>query len=109
MTDLPVLVSVSPSLPCALDPNFRPISLGNRAYRAAVEASGKGVPLALAVERHDGLTTVYQTEIFPPGSGRDEATRIYVERLVKFLLWQMGGWKLTVGGPPELGAQLPQI
>jgi predicted NBD/HSP70 family sugar kinase len=109
MTDLPALLSVAPSLPCALDPAFRPISLGNRAYRAAVKAGGKGVPLAIAIERNEGLTSVYRTEVFPTRSAHDGATRIYVERLVKFLLWQIGGWKITVGGPAELGAHLKQV
>ena len=109
MTDLPALLVVAPSLHCALDPNFRPISLGNRAYRTAVKAGGQGVPLAIAIERNEGLTSVYRTEIFPSGSIHNDATQIYVERLVKFLLWQIGGWKITVGGPAELGAFLQQV
>src|SRR5213076_2573212 len=54
-------------------------------------------------ERNDGCISVFTTEIFTPGSGQDDATRSYVERLVKFLLWQIGGWKITVGGPREIG------
>jgi predicted NBD/HSP70 family sugar kinase len=32
-----------------------------------------------------------------------ELNLAYVERLVKFLLWQKGGWKVSLGGPKEIG------
>ena len=31
---------------------------------------------------------------------------MYVERLVKFLLWQRGGWKVYVGGPTSIGEHI---
>jgi predicted NBD/HSP70 family sugar kinase len=97
------LLLVKPVIEPPLDPHFRPIALGQRALARAVAASERKVPLALALERHDGLTSVFRTEIAAPGGPLEAATRRYVERLVKFLLWQIGGWKLTVGGPRELG------
>ncbi len=97
-----------PAVAAPLDPDFRPLALGNRRYREAVAAAAKREPLAIALERHDGLTTVFRTEILPPGASQDAATRIYVERLVKFLLWQIGGWKITVGGPREIGDFIAQ-
>ena len=33
----------------------------------------------------------------------------YVERLVKFLLWQRGAWRIVVGGPPEIGEHLRAV
>src|SRR5919204_519078 len=39
----------------------------------------------------------------PPDSDYEGATRTVVERLVKFLLWQIGGWKITIAGPREIG------
>jgi predicted NBD/HSP70 family sugar kinase len=47
--------------------------------------------------------TVFRTEVFPPGHAHYPATERYVERLVKFLMWQVGGWRLIVGGPTEFG------
>jgi predicted NBD/HSP70 family sugar kinase len=32
----------------------------------------------------------------------------YTERLVKFLLWARGGWKVTIGGPPDIAAAIAQ-
>ena len=103
MTDSADTLAVCPALLPPLDPGFRPISLGNRRYRELVSASEAKASLTLALERNDGQQAVFGTEILSPGSGHDGATRHYVERLVKFLLWQAGGWKVTVGGPGEIG------
>lgn len=94
---------VKPKFIPELDPNFRPASLENRAYLAAVENSGKKAPLAIELERGAGLTSTYRTFVFEEGTGMEEANFFYVERLVKTLLWQRGGWKITVGGPRSIG------
>ena len=103
MSESDDILLVKPAVAPPLDPHFRPIALGQRAYTRAVADSERGTPLVLALERNDGQTSVYQTQIAAPGTPLDDATRRYVERLVKFLLWQIGGWKLTVGGPREIG------
>ena len=33
----------------------------------------------------------------------------YVERIVKFLLWQRGGYKVIVGGPREIGEHIAKV
>ena len=103
------ILFAKPAIAPPLDPGFRPISLGNRAYRKAVAAAGTRTPLKIALERNDGRISVCKTEILPSGSGGEAATRLYVERLVKFLLWQKGGWKITVGGPRETGDYIAQV
>ena len=95
------ILFVVPRVPPPLDPGFRPISLGNRRYRQAVAAAKSKVQLSVALERNDGHVSVFQTEIL--GSGDEAATQLYVERLVKFLLWQIGGWKIVIGGPRDIG------
>jgi len=45
----------------------------------------------------------YETQVFPEGHGRAEANLMYAERLVKFLLWQRGGWRVYIGGPGSVG------
>src|SRR2546426_11425266 len=90
-----------PTVVPPLDPEFRPAALGNRRYRQAVAAAKIKVPLAIALERNDGHVSVRKTEIMPAGAGHDAATRLYVERLVKFFLWQIGGGGNILGGPPR--------
>ncbi|MBN2450827.1 MAG: ROK family protein [Lentisphaeria bacterium] len=85
-----------------LDPDFRPPVLANRAFLDEVAATGVGVPLRIAVERDQGRVSRYDTQVFPLAHPRAAANFFYVERLLKFLLWQWGGWKVTVGGPTAL-------
>ena len=73
--------------------------LANRAFREEVAASGAGVPLVIGLERSDGAVSRYETVAFPDGHPRADANLVYAERLVKFLLWARGGWKVSVGGP----------
>jgi len=87
----------------SLDKNFIPAALYNRAFLKAVKESGKGFPLRIAIERHDGLISTYDTEVFAENCGMDEANFFYVERLVKTLLWIRGGWKIIIGGPRSIG------
>jgi predicted NBD/HSP70 family sugar kinase len=88
-----------------LDPDFQPASLWNRAYRALVSQSGGGVPLALALERADGAVSVFRTAVLPDRS----ETRRYAERLLKFLLWQKGGCRITVAGDADLASYLRAV
>lgn len=64
--------------------------LANRAHRRHATQ-----PLIIALEREGGYRSRYETVIDPAAP---DATR-YVERLVKFLLWARGGWKLYLAGP----------
>lgn len=83
-----------------LDPGFKPAILFNREYLSALCASGKGVPLILGLERENGLISRFETQVSPTA---DPTTLFYVERLVKFLIWSRGGWKLHFGGPKSIG------
>lgn len=87
----------------ALDPSFVPASLWNRAYRAAAKG---GPPLVLALERGDGSVSVFRTSVLPHAGANIALNRRYAERLLKFLLWQKGGWRVVVGGQPEIAAGL---
>lgn len=93
---------VKPAHVPVLDPDFRPPVLANRAFLAEVDASGSAIPLLIAVERDQGRISRFDTRIFDPRHPRAAANFFYVERIVKFLLWQFGGWKVTIHGPAEL-------
>jgi predicted NBD/HSP70 family sugar kinase len=82
-----------------LDNTFRPAALANRAFREAVAAAGGGEPLVLALERNDGGVGRLETYLFPADHPRAGENLFYAERLLKFMLWQYGGWKVYVSGP----------
>jgi len=99
------MLAISCSFPPVLDPQFVPASLWNRAYRALTDARG-GQPLALALERGDGSISVFRTSILPQDPAHARLNERYVERLLKFLLWQRGGWRVTVAGEPAIADYL---
>ncbi len=100
---------IKPKITPPVDPSFRPAVLANRAFREAVKASGQGVPLVLGIERADGTRSIYKTEVWPSGAARAAENLPYVERIVKFLLWQRGGYKVIVGGPREVGEHIAAV
>src|SRR6516164_3391951 len=101
-------MNIAPQFRPVLDPEFVPASLWNRAFASAVAESGGGEPLALSLERSDGSVSVFRTRVLPAGPGDGYNLR-YAERLLKFLLWQKGGWRVTVAGPSSLAAHLRQV
>jgi predicted NBD/HSP70 family sugar kinase len=92
--------SPRPIIPAPLDPGFLPAVLFNRHYVATAKASCLAVPLVIGLERECGLVSRFETVVKSPAD--DDTTR-YVERIVKFLLWARGGWKLHIGGPKAVG------
>jgi len=99
---------VKPGIKPPLDDSFRPAVLCNHAFLTDVEASGSPVPLTIGIEQADGTRSLYQTHVLPKGHPQAEANLKYVERAVKFLLWQRGGHKVYVGGPAEIGEYIKQ-
>jgi predicted NBD/HSP70 family sugar kinase len=100
---------VAPRFTPPLDQDFRPAALANRAFRAEVQASGAAVPLAIALERSGGAVSRYDTVVFPDSHPRAAANLPYAERLLKFLLWARGGWRVYVGGSPAVAAHLAAV
>ena len=101
-------IQIAPAVVAPLDPNFLPAALFNKKYRELAARMGK-TPLNLALQRGDGSRSRYDTFVISPAKGHLDATQIYVERIVKFLLWQRGGWKLHVGGPAEIGNHIKSV
>ncbi len=75
-----------------LDPGFIPLSAFNKAFLATAKK-----PVAIAVERTNGLMSVYDTFIHGTPD-KAEADNYYIDRLVKFMLWGRGGFKIYICG-----------
>jgi len=94
----------SPNCPAAtLDPAFSPLGQFHRSQAQAAQLSKNPEMLRLALERENGNVSVFETEIGAPG---DPATLLHAERLAKFMLWAVGGWRLFVSAPQEVTAHL---
>ncbi|HEX3851185.1 MAG TPA: hypothetical protein VHW01_09495 [Polyangiaceae bacterium] len=95
------LLSQPPHVPPPLHPEFRPAWLGNRAFRAEAERAG-GVRLVLALERDAGNVSIFDTLVLPAGHAEVASNLRYAERVLKFLLWQKGGFRVSIAGPREI-------
>ena len=86
----------------ALDPDFIPFGVWTDAY-----LKGAKQPIAIAVERDKGHVSVRHTYIHGTAE-MAEADYRYVERYVKFLLWSIGGFKVSVCGCSDIAKQLQE-
>ena len=86
--------------PPKLDPTFIPFGVWREAY-----LKGAKQPIAIAVERDKGRVSVHHTFIYGTPE-MAEADYRYVERYVKFLLWSVGGFKVSICGCSELAKKL---
>jgi predicted NBD/HSP70 family sugar kinase len=95
---------VPPRMVPVLDESFRPAVLANRAFRRG--ARHAPVPVRIALERGDGGVSRFDTFVADASLAEAAGNFVVIERLVKFLLWSRGGWKVHFSGPEELGRQL---
>jgi len=100
---------IKPGVSLSLDDNFCPAVLWNYAFLDAVRSSGEGLPLTVSLERNDGGVSIFKTHIFPPEHKMASTNLLYVERLVKTLLWLRGGHKLTIAGSDKIGEFIKEV
>lgn len=100
---------VSPAYIPVLDPDFIPAALWNRAYWKLVKKDSKAREIQIALCRPDGTTFLWDGKILSQTPKRDPLTLRYLERHLKFLLWQKGGNRVLIAGAPEITAALSVI
>lgn len=98
---------IAPRIIPPLDEGFRPAILANRNFQR--EVGSAGVRLALGLERGAGDVSRFETRVLPEGHPNFEANYQFIERIVKFLLWQRGGHTLYVGGSPKIAEHLKSV
>jgi len=103
------MLSIEPCLRPPLDPDFLPASLWNRAYRALVARDRHSRRLVLALEHTDGATSLHESSVLAAYHPSAALNLCYAERLLKFLLWQKGGYRVLVAGADKLAIQLARI
>ena len=92
-----------------LDPDFVPAVLWNRSYAAKAALTPGSKPLAIGLDRGDATVSVYRTNVLPQIAENRSLNIRYVERLLKFLLWQRGGYRVLIAGEPEIAEQIRAI
>ena len=102
-------MNIEPLIKPVLDPDFMPAVLWNRAYLARVDASGAPVAVVIALVRPDETCSVFKTRILPLSAENETISLRYLERILKFLLWQCGGNKVLIAGGDSLVVKLAAI
>jgi predicted NBD/HSP70 family sugar kinase len=103
------MIDVRPALPPPLERNFAPAALWNRAYRALVARDPAARPLAVVVSSTGGAVSRLDTRVLGATHPSASLSLTYVERLVKFLLWQKGGSHVRIAGADEIVAELKRV
>lgn len=98
---------IEPKIKLPLDDHFRPAVLANRLFRSKVSSSG--IPAVIGLARNDNEFSRYELQVFPEDHPDFNANYQYVERIVKFLLWQRGGHTVFWGGPLQIAKHLEKV
>lgn len=85
----------------SLEPSFMPMALKLKEFKE------KGtVPFAICVERNKGYRYRYDLKVLKGSSSENEEM---IERLIKSILWVVGGYKIYLGGNPELVKKMQEV
>jgi predicted NBD/HSP70 family sugar kinase len=90
-----------------LDEDFRPAVLANRNFQRSVDHIG--VRAVIGLERSAGQISRFETRLYPEGHPDFELNLPYIERIVKFLLWQRGGHTLYIGAPKAVAEHICNV
>ncbi len=92
-------LTVAPKHIPEIDAQFLPAVLWNRAYRTLCAQTPGAAPITLALTRPDGTASCFHTVCLPHQEPAHIAlNKIYLERIVKFLLWARGGNRFFLAG-----------
>lgn len=88
-----------------LDKGFKPAIIELRKFNEDVKKCGDKQHLIIAVERNNGY--VYRKEIDVFADGIDDKRNVFiVERIIKSILWVVGGYKIYIAGSKYIYEQI---
>lgn len=103
------LLKVTPKQVPVLDPGFVPAALWNKAFRKACTRIPGSEPFAIALKRRDGTVSRFSTSILRHEGEARGLNVYYIGRILKFLLWQKGGYQIFISGNVDLFESLKSI
>ena len=81
----------------SLDKNFKPMINVLNEFKEKVSKAESSL-VTICLERHQGYNYIYNIDVFKDGTGHDEENYFIVERIIKSLLWVVGGFKVYIKG-----------
>jgi len=98
---------IEPKVAPPLDEGFRPAVLADQNFQRKAQPVGERAVIGL--ERGAGEVSRFETLVYPEGHPDFESNFQYIERIVKFLLWQRGGHTVYVGAPKAIGEHIRKV
>lgn len=89
-----------------LDTEFRPAVLALKHFVETARATSQSQTVRLALEQTDGSIYHYTTELFADNAPQAAGNYTHIERILKFLLWSRGGWRIYFDGPAAIAQKL---
>ncbi|MGN1324739.1 MAG: ROK family protein [Candidatus Spyradenecus sp.] len=83
------------------DPGFKPAFLKLRKIREAAKADPEAGTVVIAIERDNGAINRYDLP-YPKKAIECPGFASFVERIVKFMLWSAGGYKVMMDAPAPI-------
>ncbi len=91
-----------------LDPNFVAPVLWTKAYAEKVAATPGSSAIEIALSRLDGTCFRWSSQILPHEGENVALNNLYIERIIKFLLWMKGGCTIYVAGADAIADMLAE-
>ncbi len=91
-----------PRIGAPLDPAFKPMILSVEHHHLPRASGEEGELVVIGLERKNECVCRYATRVYMADGRYPVEAYDYIERLVKFLLWSRGAWKIYFGGPGEI-------
>lgn len=95
--------ATKPQITSTLDTTFRPMALAFKAYLDAVKKTENFEKVSIGMRRSDEELSVFETIVFNEEHPNANDNHIYIERIIKSLLWVKGGYQILFKGPERLG------
>jgi len=96
-------MEVRPLIAPELEPDFVPAALWNRAFRARCATERGARDVAVGIGRPDGTVFRNETRLLADRPENAALNARYLDRLVKFLLYQKGGSRVWLAGAGAAG------
>ena len=85
----------------SLEKSFRPMIVELRKFK-----ENATVPFAICVERQNGYRYRYDMNVYP---GDNENNYEMIERVIKSILWVVGGYKIYLGGNEYIVNKMQEV
>jgi predicted NBD/HSP70 family sugar kinase len=100
------MIDVRPSILPPLERRFLPAALWNRSYRELVARDPGARRFTIVLSSPEGALSRHDSRVLAAHHPAAALNLTYVERLLKFLLWQKGGCRVRLAGADDLAAAL---